>query len=344
MTSCPKRTSWPRPRPSPPDLTAIAAANHLALAARAGSPGRTPRTGTSESRWSMGPTPFVTPGLHYAGTPTRRWGKDRGRQPIPLLEARRLCRADPRWNDPGVRDNVVHAWKLDKARELARQEAKDLVAKVRESGKSLKDFVADQPALTVLTPKPFTWMVDKNPLGTYTGILSQPDFGEVQGPNGKPIPYLHNPFMERVFALPQGGTDWAENDPQTVVYVVHVAQYRPMESTLWEVFTSHRPEGLCRGGILFARSLGGRGLEEGVRRRGRPPMASPGCRRAASSRSNRWATTRAEGRWLMVGWVKSASTHQNLADACGGARGLTHPTDCHLRPTASSPRLEDHAR
>jgi hypothetical protein len=156
----------------------------------------------------------------------------------------------PQWGDPDVRDRVVYAWKLDKARKLARQEAESIAAKARESQKPLKEVIATLGGTgvspvqlstgkmpvppTMLTAGPFTWLVDTGMGGAFAS--ARPSYGVVLGTDGKPIPYLRNPFMERVFAIPPGGTDWAENDPQTVVYVVRVIEYKPMESTLWEEF------------------------------------------------------------------------------------------------------------
>jgi hypothetical protein len=156
----------------------------------------------------------------------------------------------PEWDDPGVRARVVHAWKLDKARKLARDEAEGIAAKARQSAKPLKEVAATLGGTgvspvpsstgkmpvppTVLTTSPFTWMVDPT-MGGYFPYGS-PHLGEVKEADGKPIPHLGDPFMARVFSTPQGGTNWAENLPQTIVYVVRVIEYKPLDSTLWEEF------------------------------------------------------------------------------------------------------------
>ena len=86
---------------------------------------------------------------------------------------------------------------------------------------------------------PFSWLVDTGLGGAFAYAV--PRIGEVLGADGKPIPHMGNPFMERVFAILPGGTDWAENDPQTVVYVVRVIEYKPLDTTLWEEFLVTSP-------------------------------------------------------------------------------------------------------
>ncbi len=136
---------------------------------------------------------------------------------------------EPDWSEQETRDLVLRKWKELQARDLARKEAEDLAATARSSGKPLKELVAKRPGRTVITPEPFAWVT----YGMIPGVWTRqpPRLSEVKGIDG-----AGNQFMESVFSLPQGGIGLAENDPRTVVYVVRVVEYKPMESTLSEAF------------------------------------------------------------------------------------------------------------
>jgi len=139
----------------------------------------------------------------------------------------------PDWEDEGVRSRVVRTWKLIRAREIARQEAETLAVKAQESHKPLKEVIDKRPGTVLLTPEAFTWMTEGFP-----GSQEPPRLSQVKGPDGKPLAGLGNEFMEHLFAMPQGGVGWIWNQPQTIVYVVHVVKHQPLETTLWEEFVA----------------------------------------------------------------------------------------------------------
>ena len=140
----------------------------------------------------------------------------------------------PDWEDEGVRDRVVRAWKLIQARAIALGEADRLAARARELRKPLKEVVGKGLDAEVLTPPPFSWLT-----GGDLFSRSQDErlrLGEILAPGGMPIPAIENPFMEKLFAIPPGGADGIWNHPETVVYLVRVVEYLPLETTLWEDF------------------------------------------------------------------------------------------------------------
>jgi hypothetical protein len=139
----------------------------------------------------------------------------------------------PNWDDEGVRSRVERAWKLIRARDIARQEAEALAVKAQQSHKPLKEVIAKRPGTVLLTPEPFAWLTESFP-----GSPEPPRLSQVKGPDGKPLAGLGNEFMEHLFAMPQGGVGWIWNQPQTIVYVVHVVKYQPLETTLWEEFVA----------------------------------------------------------------------------------------------------------
>lgn len=135
----------------------------------------------------------------------------------------------PEWTEPGLRQRVLEAWKLVRAREPARQQAQRLAEEARRSGKSLKQIAAGKPGLTVLMPEPFSWLSYRSAVGGLAQL------SEVRG-----LKQVGERFMEAVFGLPPGGIGLAENEPQTTIYVVRVIDYRPSENELWNDFLASR--------------------------------------------------------------------------------------------------------
>ena len=140
----------------------------------------------------------------------------------------------PDWEDDGVRDRVVRAWKLIQARAVALGEAERLAARARETQKPLKEAVGKGLDAEVLTPPPFSWLTGGDLFSR--SLYERPRLGEILAASGMPIPAIENPFMEKLFAIPPGGADWIWNRPETVIYVVRVVEHLPLETTLWEEF------------------------------------------------------------------------------------------------------------
>ncbi len=154
----------------------------------------------------------------------------------------------PNWDDEGVRDGVVRAWKLIQARAVALGEANRLAARARELQKPLKEVVGKGPDAEVLTPPPFSWLTGGDLFSRSQD--ERPRLGEILAAGGRPIPAIENPFMEKLFAIPPGGADGIWNRPETVVYLVRVVEYLPLETTLWEDFKVW-PWGLYSQAAIF---------------------------------------------------------------------------------------------
>jgi hypothetical protein len=127
-----------------------------------------------------------------------------------------------------VRDDVVYAWKLQQARELAREDAQRKAQEVARAA-SMKDLYGE----AVITVGPFTWM---RSLAVPTG------FGQQVVPSE--VPDIEKPgdeFMRSVFSLEKGETGVAINAPESVVYVVRVVEQTPTYQELRERFFRSRP-------------------------------------------------------------------------------------------------------
>lgn len=122
-----------------------------------------------------------------------------------------------------AREEVIAAWKRQKAFDLAKQAAEDL-AKKAEKAESLKAIV--NPA-TVIAPPPFTWLT----LGSIPFGMSRPELSIVPG-----IEYAGQEFMQGVFALGEGQAGIAANQPHSRVYAVKMMKLEPKEDELRDRF------------------------------------------------------------------------------------------------------------
>jgi hypothetical protein len=123
-----------------------------------------------------------------------------------------------------VKQQIVEAWKKQKAFELAVADAQKLADKAK-GAKSLRDVVGD-PA-KVITPPPFSWMT--------TGSLAM-GFGEPGISRVPNIDYAGNEFMKVVFGLKPDESGSAPNEPHTLVYVVRFVGQEPSDEILRQQF------------------------------------------------------------------------------------------------------------
>ncbi len=137
----------------------------------------------------------------------------------------------PKWEEEGVRQTVLDAWKLVKARDIAKQAAEKLLAEARKSGKPLKEVFAGRADVEVLDPPEFTWMT----AGSVAPLLSAGRL-EVSAVGG--VEWPGNEFMRTTFDLSPGETAVAMNQPRTVVYLIRVVDFTPSDNVLWESFTT----------------------------------------------------------------------------------------------------------
>jgi hypothetical protein len=123
-----------------------------------------------------------------------------------------------------IRERVVQAWKLIKARELARRRADEYAKRARTADKSLKEVFAAETNLKIVETGEFTWMtsgsVPNNPFA-----MQPPRTSEIEG-----LEYIGNAFMQAVFELSAGEVTVTTNEPQDTVYVVRLEEYkRPLD-------------------------------------------------------------------------------------------------------------------
>ena len=135
----------------------------------------------------------------------------------------------PSWQDANVREQVLEAWKLVEARELARARAEALAAQARDSKQTLSEHFADRPEHEVVQAGPFSWMT----FGDVPPMLAQepPRLSEVEG-----VDFTGRQFMRDVFALDEGELGVTMNQPQTYAYVVRMERLDPSRTVLWEGF------------------------------------------------------------------------------------------------------------
>jgi hypothetical protein len=122
-----------------------------------------------------------------------------------------------------VRDEVIKAWKFQKAAEIAQKNAADIAKKAQESKSPLTTFFADDPSIKVIRTDPFSELTGGD-IGVVNGQLEQSPF-RLSQPEG-----LHAPdpdFMRRVFQLKDGEVVALPSHDHTMVYVVRVVEHQP---------------------------------------------------------------------------------------------------------------------
>lgn len=158
----------------------------------------------------------------------------------------------PTLDEPGIREQVIHTWRMQEARKLAEKEVQALAEKVNASRQSLADFykATKQADSAVDLPEPvetepFTWLTYGefdvvrltqlppriSPIKTRvkdpaSGLIVEKDVVEDAG----------NDFMAAVFSLDVGQAGLAWNRPRTVAYLVRVLEFQPPMEQLFESF------------------------------------------------------------------------------------------------------------
>ena len=128
---------------------------------------------------------------------------------------------------PEVDQEIVEAWRMQKAFAIAESKAAELV-KQANSGKPLAELAKEDEKLTLLDPPEFSWMTTGfTPFGGGGApSLSQIEGVEAAGPE----------FMQDVFSLHVGDSGVAVNHPHTDVFVVQLISESPGEESLKEEF------------------------------------------------------------------------------------------------------------
>jgi len=114
-----------------------------------------------------------------------------------------------------VRDQVVKAWKMKRARSLARKAAAALAEKAKTAAGTLSEVFEKDPAHKVIHSDPFSWYtVGAVPGGRNVRLRISQVFGvDGAGPE----------FMQKVFAMDVGDVAVAMNHAQSTAYVIRLA-------------------------------------------------------------------------------------------------------------------------
>ena len=137
------------------------------------------------------------------------------------------------FEDEGVREQVLGAYRIVEARVLTIEAAEALAEKVRNSNQTLKEAL---PNHEVTLTAPFSWMTHGSvPLAT---SQAPPRLSEVTG-----VEMPGAEFMRAVFQLPEGQTGVAMNRSKTVAYVVRVVKLEPTAEALKVIFEADSQAG-----------------------------------------------------------------------------------------------------
>jgi hypothetical protein len=136
----------------------------------------------------------------------------------------------PEFADEGVRKEVLQAWRIVKARELAVKKAQSLADEANKAQKPLKEQTfADWSDAGVIAAGPFSWM-------TFGHVPSGSAPNAARLSNVQGVDMAGDEFMKTVFRLEPGQVGVAMNAPQTVAYVIQLTELTPPQETLWRLF------------------------------------------------------------------------------------------------------------
>lgn len=167
-----------------------------------------------------------------------------------------IAQHQPKFDDPGIREQVLTAWKRNSARPKAEERAKQLAELVRKSDAGAAEALKGQtingkedgPAVSVIPTTPVSWLrVTTVPS---TGMMPdrRPSLSEIPG-----VELPDNEFMKTIFEqMKVGDVNVLPNADRSVYYVVKVKSRTPSEPSDIE---AHRQaflrEDLFSGGGMF---------------------------------------------------------------------------------------------
>ncbi|MGE3313556.1 MAG: hypothetical protein AB7O26_00480 [Planctomycetaceae bacterium] len=162
----------------------------------------------------------------------------------------------PKLDDPGVREQVIAAWKLNSARPKAEERAKALAELIRKAEGGTTEALKGQtvngkpdgPAVSVIPTTPVSWLRVSTVPSTGMMPNRQPELSEIPG-----VEKPDNDFMKTVFeSMKVGDVNVLPNADRTVYYVVKVKSRTPAEPS---DIAAHRQaflrEDLFSGGGMF---------------------------------------------------------------------------------------------
>jgi hypothetical protein len=153
-----------------------------------------------------------------------------------------------------VRGEVVKAWKLQKASELALKHAQELATKAKSAGQPLADALADEKNVTFTKTDPFAWLTAGN-VSPDTQMLqpfrlSTPEGMVAAGPD----------LLRTVFTLGEGDVGAQLNNDSSIVYVVRIAEHQDTPAELKQAFLAEADR--WYGAPAWARDHHGRLMQE----------------------------------------------------------------------------------
>ncbi len=122
-----------------------------------------------------------------------------------------------------VKDEVIKAWKLEKASELAKKHAEEYAKKAEENKTPLANFFADDKAIKVIRTDPFSELTGGE-VGMVGGQVQQQPYRFSQ-PND--IVAAGPDFLRGVFNLKDGQVGVLMNNDNSIAYVVRVVEHTP---------------------------------------------------------------------------------------------------------------------
>lgn len=123
-----------------------------------------------------------------------------------------------------VREEVIEAWKTQKARLLAEAEAEKIAKKIADGAEPWKEALTVEQQTLLVSTDPFTWL---------SSMSEAPDISTIPK-----LDVVGEDFMQKVFAAPVGKAVVAANRGQSLYYVIRVAEFAPALSELQERFSS----------------------------------------------------------------------------------------------------------
>jgi len=133
---------------------------------------------------------------------------------------------------PEVREEVINAWKTQKARKLAADEAEKIAKKVVAGEQPWKDSLTVAQQSLVVTTDPFTWL---------SGFGETPRISNVPS-----LDTVGDEFMKKVFSTAAGTASAAPNNGQNVYYAFRVAELAPPVTELQERFVNDPTKSTAR--------------------------------------------------------------------------------------------------
>lgn len=135
----------------------------------------------------------------------------------------------PKFED--IRDQVVRAWKLQKAAEIALKDAEKQAKAAQQAGGSLASYYAGKSDVEIIKVDPFSQMTRgdvPDHLGNQQFRLSQPDGIVAPGPE----------FLRRAFELKDGEVGAVLNNDDSIAYVIRVVEHQIPQEELREAYLS----------------------------------------------------------------------------------------------------------